>query len=65
MVYLIDDGIIGIDSVRIPVADWMYVPYGPYGGCWEGSLDELDRVLKLCDKYKIQVPLYIFISCPA
>jgi len=23
----------GINSVRLPVGDWMYVPYGPYPGC--------------------------------
>lgn len=42
---------IGVETLRIPVGDWMYKPYGPYIGCMDGALDELDRVLRLCDKY--------------
>ena len=45
----------GVDTLRIPVGDWMYVPYEPYIGCWDGSLDELQRVIDLCAKYKIKV----------
>jgi glucan 1,3-beta-glucosidase len=41
----------GADTVRIPVGDWMYKPYEPYIGCWDGSLEELDRVLRLCEKH--------------
>lgn len=26
----------GITTLRIPVADWMYQPYEPYIGCWDG-----------------------------
>eukprot|EP01031_Cornospumella_fuschlensis_P026874 gene26874-32479_t len=48
---------IGIDTVRIPIADWMYVPYEPYIGCWDGALEELDRVLDLCEKYQLKVLL--------
>ena len=43
----------GVDTLRIPVGDWMYVPYEPYNGCWDGSLDELQRILDLCTKYNI------------
>ncbi|RHY15813.1 hypothetical protein DYB36_007756 [Aphanomyces astaci] len=43
----------GINSVRIPVGDWMFVPYGPYVGCTDGSIEHLDRVLDLCKKYGI------------
>ena len=46
---------LGGKHLRIPVADWMYIPYEPYIGCWDGSLEELDRVLALCDKYNIKV----------
>lgn len=38
----------GVETLRIPVADWMYAPYEPFIGCWDGALDELDRVLELC-----------------
>jgi glucan 1,3-beta-glucosidase len=44
----------GADSVRIPVGDWMYLPYEPFIGCWDGALDELDRVLKLCHKHGLK-----------
>ena len=44
----------GINLLRIPVGDWMYVPYEPYIGCYDGAVDELDRVLGLCEKYGIR-----------
>ena len=43
----------GVDTLRIPVGDWMYVPYEPYIGCMDGAVEELDRVLALCQKYQI------------
>ena len=49
--------LIGVDTVRIPVADWMYVPYEPFIGCWDGAVEALDKVLKWCDKYKIKALL--------
>lgn len=49
----------GVDTVRIPIGDWMYVPYEPYIGCMDGSLEELNRVLALCTKYGINVLLDI------
>ena len=49
----------GVDTVRIPVGDWMYVPYEPYIGCMDGALDELVRVLDLCRKYNIKAVLDI------
>lgn len=45
----------GVTHIRIPVGDWMYNPYGPYIGCTDDSLFHLDRVLKLCKKYNMQV----------
>ena len=48
---------IGVENLRIPVGDWMYMPYHPFIGCWDGALDELDRVLRLCEKYSIKVLL--------
>ena len=47
----------GISHVRLPIADWMYDPYGPYIQCWDGALEEVDRVLGLCEKYGLKVLL--------
>ena len=33
--------------------------YGAYIGCFDGALEELDRVLRLCEKYDIGVLLDI------
>jgi glucan 1,3-beta-glucosidase len=46
---------IGVEHLRLPVGDWMYLPYEPFIGCWDGAIDEVDRVLDLCRKYNIQV----------
>jgi glucan 1,3-beta-glucosidase len=45
----------GVNHLRVPVADWMFLPYEPFVGCWDGALEELDRVLELCQKYQIKV----------
>jgi glucan 1,3-beta-glucosidase len=45
----------GVSHLRVPVGDWMFMPYEPYIGCWDGSLEELDRGLQLCQKYNIKV----------
>ena len=34
-----------VNSLRLPVGDWMYKPYGPYIGCTDGALDHVDFVL--------------------
>jgi len=34
-----------VNSLRLPVGDWMYKPYGPYPGCTDGALDFVDDVL--------------------
>ena len=34
-----------INSLRLPVGDYMYKPYGPYVGCFDGALDYVDNVL--------------------
>ena len=47
----------GATHVRIPVGDWMYKPYGPYVGCTDGALDELERLLALCLKYNLKALL--------
>lgn len=36
----------GINSLRLPVGDYMYKPYGPYAdGCFDGALEYVDLVL--------------------
>ena len=37
----------------------MYKPYEPFIGCWDGALEELDRVLLLCKKYGLNAILDI------
>lgn len=34
-----------VNSLRLPVGDWMYKPYGPYVGCTDGALDYVDYLL--------------------
>lgn len=34
-----------VNSLRIPVGDFMFQPYGPYIGCMDGSLEYLDQAL--------------------
>ena len=44
----------GLNTVRIPVGDWMWEPYEPYTGCTNGSVDELKRVLRLCQRHGLR-----------
>lgn len=46
-----------INSLRLPVGDWMYKPYAPYTGCTEGALDKVDWLLDMADKYGMTVLL--------
>jgi glucan 1,3-beta-glucosidase len=35
-----------VNSLRLPIGDFMYVPYGPYAdGCVEGALERVDQLL--------------------
>nr|CCA27797.1 putative exo1 [Albugo laibachii Nc14] len=49
----------GVNSLRLPVGDWMFVTYEPYTGCTDGAIEHLDRVLRLAQTYKLQVLLDI------
>lgn len=49
----------GVNSVRIPVGDYMFVPYEPYIGCTDGAVEVLDQVLDLAHKYGMTVLLDI------
>ena len=46
-----------VEHIRIPVADWIFEPYEPFIGCWDGALEELYRVLDLCQQYGIDTIL--------
>jgi glucan 1,3-beta-glucosidase len=46
---------LGSNTLRIPVGDWMYIPYDGYAACWDGALEELDRTIALCAKYNMTV----------
>ncbi|KAH7470921.1 hypothetical protein KRP22_003203 [Phytophthora ramorum] len=49
----------GINSMRVPVGDWMFNPYEPYSGCTDGAVEALDRVTDLALKYDIEILLDI------
>uniref|UniRef100_K3X3M3 X8 domain-containing protein n=1 Tax=Globisporangium ultimum (strain ATCC 200006 / CBS 805.95 / DAOM BR144) TaxID=431595 RepID=K3X3M3_GLOUD len=49
----------GVNSLRVPVGDWMFTPYEPYIGCTDGAVEELDRVADLAQKYNIDLLLDI------
>lgn len=50
----------GINSLRLPVGDYMYKPYGPYrNGCWDGSLEYVDKLLDWAYSYGLSVLLDI------
>lgn len=45
----------GINSLRIPVGDWMFAPYEPFTECTKGSIEALDKMLDVIHKYDIDV----------
>lgn len=45
----------GVNSLRVPVGDWMFTPYEPYIGCTDGAVEELDRLMDLAQKYNIDI----------
>ncbi|RLN82603.1 hypothetical protein BBJ28_00003771 [Nothophytophthora sp. Chile5] len=49
----------GVNSLRVPVGDWMFKPYEPYIGCTDGAVEQLDRVAKLAHKHGINLLLDI------
>eukprot|EP00586_Coscinodiscus_wailesii_P004058 CAMPEP_0172488684 /NCGR_PEP_ID=MMETSP1066-20121228/18332_1 /TAXON_ID=671091 /ORGANISM="Coscinodiscus wailesii, Strain CCMP2513" /LENGTH=673 /DNA_ID=CAMNT_0013256063 /DNA_START=132 /DNA_END=2153 /DNA_ORIENTATION=+ len=48
-----------VNSLRLPVGDWMYKPYGPYPGCTDGSLEYVDLLLDWAAEYNLTVLLDI------
>eukprot|EP00536_Pseudo-nitzschia_multiseries_P002184 jgi/Psemu1/251407/estExt_Genewise1Plus.C_290041 len=46
----------GINSLRLPVGDYMYKPYGPYvDGCFDGALEFVDTLLDWALSYGLTV----------
>lgn len=46
---------VGINSVRLPVGDWMYETYEPFTGCYDGALDYVDKAIVWANKYNMTV----------
>jgi hypothetical protein len=44
-----------VNSLRLPVGDFMYKPYGPYAECVDGSLDYIDQLLDWAYTYGLSV----------
>lgn len=44
-----------VNSLRLPVGDWQYEPYGPYIGCTDGANDYVDFVLDWAAAYGLSV----------
>ena len=45
----------GINTLRVPVGDWMWEAYEPFTGCTNGSVAELKRVLRAAQKHGLRV----------
>lgn len=44
-----------VNSLRLPVGDFMYVPYGPYRGCVDGALEKVEQLLDWAYAYGLTV----------
>ena len=53
----------GINLLRVPIGDWMYIPYGPYDiemhgmKCTDGAIEALDSLFVLAEQNDMQVML--------
>eukprot|EP00540_Astrosyne_radiata_P010005 CAMPEP_0116830220 /NCGR_PEP_ID=MMETSP0418-20121206/4645_1 /TAXON_ID=1158023 /ORGANISM="Astrosyne radiata, Strain 13vi08-1A" /LENGTH=737 /DNA_ID=CAMNT_0004459305 /DNA_START=108 /DNA_END=2321 /DNA_ORIENTATION=- len=45
----------GLNSVRLPVGDFIFHPYGPYVGCVDGGADYVDQFMEWALEAKIEV----------
>ena len=49
-----------VNSLRLPLGDFLFVPYGPYAdGCVEGALERVDQLLDWAYSYGMTVLLDI------
>jgi len=52
-----------INLLRIPIGDWMYLPYGPFAKtedgvqCTDGAIEMLDTLFLLAEKHNIKILL--------
>jgi glucan 1,3-beta-glucosidase len=52
-----------INLLRVPLGDWMYLPYGPFAReedgikCTDGSNEMLDKLFKISEKHDIKILL--------
>ena len=52
-----------INVLRVPIGDWMYIPYGPFSTldngvkCTDGAVEALDNLFILAQKYNMKVLL--------
>jgi len=46
-----------VNSMRLPVGDFMYEPYGPFIGCTDGALEFVDDLLDWCHEYNVTILL--------
>ena len=47
----------GVNSLRLPVGDYQFAPYGPYKTCFKGSLKRVDAVLDMAHRHNLSVLL--------
>ena len=53
----------GINTIRIPIADWMFIPYEVYNisenniKCFDNSIDYLDKMFNYCDELELNILL--------
>lgn len=51
----------GINTLRLPVPDWIFTPYEPFTDCYDGALEEIDNLINRVKKiknFKILVDLH-------
>ena len=46
-----------VNSLRVPIGDFMFRPYGPYHGCVDGALEYVDNLLDWARAYGLSVLL--------
>lgn len=44
-----------VNSLRLPVGDFNFEPYGPYIGCTDGALDYIENILDWAHEYGLSV----------
>ena len=42
----------GINTLRLPLPDWIFTPYEPFTDCYDGALEEIDNLINRVKKLK-------------